>query len=494
VCNSEINTEENFHKFFSRIIKKFQLKLSCSGQIDCGDGSDEIDCMALELNECNPESEYRCRQGTCIPLQAAFDMFIDCTDASDEYRYVKDRGSFSTDFYCDSRNLPLCYEHFCGNNAFACGDGTCSYYLWSKLKCSTKRDLHYIQNILSTSKNDENSCWTFAICQLGFEKYFPNLTYQICSSSHCGKDIFFFPAEHDIAYPSVKFVYKTKREFSPNFINPDYICFDTFTCQNHPWPIVTISNMTCSSWNDVFNSSSFSKNNWDDLIISIRQIFASCLLPNKDWSNDKRLFNCGQSFFISKHRLNDGYRDCYDSNDEMKDRNICQLNLANRFQCKTSQTECIPRLFLMDEIQDCTDKSDESSFYRCASLPFEAGCKVKRGTLEGTTSFQFDKLCDGLLDYSENNITDEDNCPSSWLNPCYSSLTNCDHYWHCKNGRDELNCSSVQFNPCRDKEQFYCINETNEQFVCYSSELAGDGHADCVGAIDERVQGFCRIK
>jgi len=311
----------------------------------------------------------------------------------------------------------------------------------------------------------------------------------------CKKDMFFFPAKHYIAHPAVRFVYKTNRDFSTGSIDPDYVCFDVIVCKDHHWPIVTILNETCSAWNKFLHLLPYSTYTytWDDLIFSVRQIFAACFLSDKKTAHNDLLFNCSQSFFISKHRLNDGYKDCLYYNDEVEQRNVCALNLANRFQCKTGKKECIPRLLLSDSIKDCTDGSDENAFYICTVGIFEAGCKWKRGSLEATASFAFYRLCDGFVDFSEDNATDEESCHSSWIHNCNSSLTRCDGQWHCRDGHDELHCPLNPFNPCKNNQQFYCVNKTNGQFVCYSPDLAGDGHEDCVGALDERVGGYCHL-
>ncbi|CAF1371230.1 unnamed protein product, partial [Adineta steineri] len=177
--------------------------------------------------------------------------------------------------------------------------------------------------------------------------------------------------------------------------------------------------------------------------------------------------------------------------DELEERDTCVLNLANRFQCQTDKAECIPRLYLSDGFNDCKDGSDESLFFSCQSHSSEVGCKWRRGSLDLSTQFQFPHLCDGFVVIKIENITDEDDCPSSWINQCNSSWTRCDGYWHCRDGRDELQCPPVQHYPCKNKEQFYCMNRTTGQFACYSSHLAGDGREDCVGALDERVSGYC---
>ncbi len=63
------------------------------GQIDCLDGTDEVGCMELELNQCDPVHEYRCRQGLCVPSVVTFDQSNECADTSDERHYRKEVSS-----------------------------------------------------------------------------------------------------------------------------------------------------------------------------------------------------------------------------------------------------------------------------------------------------------------------------------------------------------------------------------------------------------------
>ncbi|CAF3474887.1 unnamed protein product, partial [Rotaria socialis] len=98
-------------------------------QIDCQNDVDELNCLSLEINQCNDQMKYRCRQGTLIPLQTVFDKVIDCSDTTDEYRANAHRLGGSSDFICDIIELLFCHEHVCGRQAFPCGDGTCTYTL-----------------------------------------------------------------------------------------------------------------------------------------------------------------------------------------------------------------------------------------------------------------------------------------------------------------------------------------------------------------------------
>ena len=452
-----------------------------SGQIDCADSIDEFYCQSLELNECDPETEYRCRQGNCIPLESAFDSYIDCSDASDEYRGL-DNGNdvYAPNFHCDDYELPLCSEYFCGSNAFPCGDGRCSHQLWTEPICTTQDDVRFIQGILSTSKSERESCWTFSICQLGFVHFFARLNPSICARSTCQQAMFFFPAQYFIAHPSVRFIYQTRRNLSSVRIQPDYVCFDTNKCTDHSWPIIIQMNQTCISWFNLLNMT-YSKSQWNELVISIRQIFARCSLPKPAETSVESLFDCGQSYFISKHRLNDGHRDCFDGSDELEERNVCTLHLHNRFQCRTDATKCIPRLFLFDRRNDCSDGSDEHFSYTCITGGFHDVCKWKRVSLHVRQLFDFTHLCDGVVDYTSDNVTDEENCFHLWEDVCDSPWSRCDGRWNCRDGHDELACPVIHSNPCSENETFFCISRTTGQMMCYDSKLAGDDDEDCVG-------------
>ncbi|CAF4147052.1 unnamed protein product [Rotaria sp. Silwood2] len=59
----------------------------CDGTQHCVDGTDEDYCEHLLLNECNPETEYRCKNGMCIDEEYFLDGDIDCQDQSDEQRH-----------------------------------------------------------------------------------------------------------------------------------------------------------------------------------------------------------------------------------------------------------------------------------------------------------------------------------------------------------------------------------------------------------------------
>lgn len=473
-----------------------------TGQIDCEGGVDERECLALEIHQCDPVNEYRCRQGLCIPRTMAFDGIYDCADLSDEtfYPFPSDVDFNAKIELCRGWTHPLCYNHVCGWGWFSCGDGQCTNLLWTRPVCDNRRDITLVHNILSISSNaSSDSCWRFAICQLGFVQFFLELDWSNCTSKFkCNQSEFIFPFEQSIADPSVRLIYKThNRSFED--ITPDYICYDESACRHTYQPTATKGNYKCNEWQEIMIDFHDARQNWNSLVYRIRQTFSACVLHQSfiAENNSDVLFD-GGPVPISKHRLNDGFIDCSNGADESSAHEICALNITERFQCTSNSSYCVRRAQIVDGRSDCSDGSDENKFYQCMSH-YDFGCRWRRGSLRSVVPINFRHVCDGFVDLKVGNDTDESECPSTWIHNCNASLLRCDHYWHCRDGHDELGCvQNDSLDPyhskCSEKQQFQCMNRVSGQNECYSPELAGDGQEHCVGAVDERVMGYCQSK
>ena len=80
----------------------------CDGDADCKDSSDEDPAMC-HGRECDPETEFACKNGRCIPKLWTCDFDNDCGDDSDEPAYM-----------CRQRNCTTGWQRCPGRANYRC--------------------------------------------------------------------------------------------------------------------------------------------------------------------------------------------------------------------------------------------------------------------------------------------------------------------------------------------------------------------------------------
>ncbi|UJR12908.1 hypothetical protein I4U23_017082 [Adineta vaga] len=95
----------------------------CNGHVDCLNYKDEEFCNELEINECDPQTEYRCSNGLCISHHFFYDLIPDCLDKSDESEH---------DLCFDGDMAWTCENAICGDdiNQFEAFHQRKQYVFW----------------------------------------------------------------------------------------------------------------------------------------------------------------------------------------------------------------------------------------------------------------------------------------------------------------------------------------------------------------------------
>ncbi|CAF1400348.1 unnamed protein product, partial [Adineta ricciae] len=409
----------------------------CDGKIDCTNGADEEYCHRLEMNECNPSTEYRCLNGQCIDKLLYWDSYPDCMDSTDE--------TVTHNNFCFQNFDFRCQDKLCPSTWFSCGDGDCHYAPTinsPESSCKSHRDLLYYKQTLPST---------------------------IILFSHI------FITYHNLT--------------------PISICFNKTLCpylsNDETMTTIDENGLSCRAFDTFGRNATYI--DFSSMIRDLKRLVLSCsFLPRNDVTDNCTLFQCNDgSKCLSKHRLADGGNDCSDGEDEHQS-NTCDLNHQYRFKCD-NHIKCIHPSLIRNYEDDCGDGSDEE--YSHVSLCSDAmteECYAHRRQAH-QFNMTFSQLCNNIVERipDANNDTDESNCPMSQWN-CFTQYTRCNEVWNCPDGRDELNCqrSLLSLRYC-DSVSHFCLNIRDGNQTCLSKQQAGDGVVDCVGSTDERE--YCRV-
>jgi hypothetical protein len=441
----------------------------CDRKIDCLDGSDELNCWQLEMNECT-ENEFRCHNGQCIPAKFFHDTPVnpDCMDGTDEPVGASEL------LMCLISPASRREEHICrqGIGFFPCGDGQCSYGI---SRCRNDRDTIFLNDTCSRAMACDMRRSYYNQFDLEWcEKFCPNIN---CVQDYCSL-LYEFPPR-PIAFGHVRFIYNnTKTKEATNIYLPDYVCYDENLCENF-YPATTyINGLTCRHLYELEVKHENLPSNLNDLVAEIHKLFHICLLgPNEThYCNHSIMYQCYNSAkCISKHRLVDGIQDCPLNDDETYNHS-CSLNDANhRFNCTIdNSTKCFAPVIIEDEKEHCQNGEDELE-YRYVNY----------------RNVNFQAICNGIEDRQPElidgrNETDETDC-KNW--PCNNTYSRCDGFWSCEDGADDINCPS---STCPQFEHSCVFLNDTSKVSCLPIARAGNGIIDCLGATDER--NHCRYE
>ena len=342
----------------------------CDGKQQCMFGLDEDRCDELEFNECE-ENEYRCEDGSCIPLEYWLDGQADCSDRKEE-QIFRD--------YTDGATCPLvssrfnCDETIEHSTYFACGDGqfvfefmsplsSCYNFRFSMFFCEldTSQDKHSLRWTLDdghcsqtvqinknlTDLNEEEQCRFVLKCLLIQDK--SNLCNKIMKkfSRRCSNRTIKYP-EQPIILPYIQTFYNLSEiedHREPNFImfNGTIKCIGSRTLAQ--------SNIGHVIWSEYVRT-------YPEDILFCRLFNRKDLRQNCFESSPSLSFLCLNSMkCISKHRLRDRMQDCIYEEDEATDQ-TCFSGKQHRLRCQTPSV-CLLTSSIGNFIPDCLDRTDE---------------------------------------------------------------------------------------------------------------------------------------
>nr|XP_043066119.1 basement membrane-specific heparan sulfate proteoglycan core protein isoform X9 [Drosophila bipectinata] len=428
----------------------------CDGNRDCADAEDEENCNREVCND----SEFKC-DNKCLPLTLRCDNRYDCEDQTDEAGCLYPPQK-TEDEHAIPEPLPEC-----ASNEFRCNNGQC---IDERRRCDYKQDCPDGEDESEDCHNSSSS--SSSSSSLG-------------GGGICLENTEFACHNHDC-------------------IPIESVCDGIPDCDHNEDEDYELCN--CSG--DMFKCLRGGRCIEKEKVCDGK---SHCLDGSDESACHKKYcpihtIVCDGNCVDRKLRC-DGKRDCRDGNDEL----YCPVNTAPQptttqpippiypiprrcqpYEWQCENLECIDSRLYCNDIEDCTDGSDEICLSNATNVLTPSDCTADQFYCDASC-LNRSARCNGHIDCSDH--SDEMDCPSHSYprsgsgsgsdlgglpcpqhkcpsGRCYSESERCDRRNHCEDGSDEANCCAPN--------QFRCQNGD-----CVPDHSTCDGITQCRDGSDE---------